>query len=90
VENYVNANSISTRWPAGRPGKDWCYFFLKRWRGEVRLKRPTNVRRSRAEVSPTIVRAFFERIRTHLEGVPATHIINYDESNLQGTRKFLI
>ncbi|MBM3939120.1 MAG: hypothetical protein FJ333_10790 [Sphingomonadales bacterium] len=83
VQRYIISNSINTRWPDGLPGKDWCYLFLKRWRGEVKLKRPTNIRRTRSKVSPTIVKEFFQRIRPNLEGVPPSHIINYDETNLQ-------
>lgn len=86
VQNYVNSNCIQTRWPDGRPGKDWCYFFLKRWRSEVRLKRPTNVRRTRAMVSPTIVDGYFARLQPHLIDVPPRNIINYDETNLQVKR----
>lgn len=83
VQSYVLSNSIKTRWPDGKPGKDWCRMFQRRWRGEVKVKRATNIKRSKAQVSPTIVRQFFERIRPRLEGLPPENIINLDETNIQ-------
>jgi transposase-like protein len=32
VQAYVVENNIQTRWPDGRPGKDWVRSFTKRWR----------------------------------------------------------
>jgi len=83
VQSYVIENSVVTRWPDGKPQKDWCHHFSKRWRHEIKLRKPTNIKRSRARVSPASIREFFTRIRPHLEAVPATHIINYDETNFQ-------
>ncbi len=42
--------------------------------------KPTNIRRSRAKVSPAAVRSFFEKIQPNLEDVPPDCIFNYDES----------
>jgi hypothetical protein len=45
-----------------------------------KVRKPTNIRRSRAKVSPADVRTFFEKIQPNLEGVPPNCIFNYDES----------
>ncbi len=83
VQSYCISNDVMTRWEQARPGREWCKLFRKRWRAEIKLKRPQNIKRSRAAVSPDIVEAFFVHARQNLMGVPATHIVNYDESPLQ-------
>jgi len=57
--------------------------FQKRWAHRVKLKRPTNIKRTRAAVSPQIIRDFFTRVEPNLQGVPPSHIFNYDETNLR-------
>jgi hypothetical protein len=47
------------------------------------LRRPTNIKRSWARVSHADVRGFFERLAPELEGIPASHVFNYDETNLR-------
>ncbi len=83
VQAYCVENNIETRWKNHRPAREWCRLFLKRWNHEVKLRRPTNIKRSRARVSPQIIQDFFARAGPNLEGIPASHIINYDETNLQ-------
>lgn len=46
----------------------------------MRIGKPTCIKRSRAKVSPNIVRAFFKKIKPNLEGVPRHNIFNYDET----------
>ncbi len=83
VQYYCVENGVETRWKESKPGKDWCLGFMKRWKKDIKLKRPRNIKRSRAAVSPSIMTSFHENARPHLEGIKATHIINYDETNLQ-------
>lgn len=47
------------------------------------MRKPTNIKRSRAKVSPSDLRKFFAHLAPNLEGIPATHLFNYDESNLR-------
>jgi hypothetical protein len=54
--------------------------FLDRHKDKVVIKKPTNIRRSRAAVSPNDIRAYFANLERELEGVPASHIFNCDES----------
>ncbi len=46
----------------------------------MKVRKPTNIKRSWAKVSPATVRAFFERIRPNLEGISGHNIFNYDET----------
>jgi hypothetical protein len=47
------------------------------------VRRPTNIKRSRAKVSPDIVRSFFTAISPNLQGVQASNIYNYDETGFK-------
>jgi len=57
--------------------------FQKRWAATVKLRRPTHIKRTRAQVSPDIIRAFFTNLEPNIRGVPAHLIYNYDETNLR-------
>lgn len=83
VQGYCISQSVNTRWVNDRPGKDFIRNFMMRHKRELKLRRPTNIKRTRAAVSPTIVRAFFERLAPNVEGIPDTHLFNYDETNLR-------
>jgi len=61
VADFCDENSVETRWTDNRPGKDWIRSFKKRWIHRIKVKRATNIKRSRAKVSPADVRKFFER-----------------------------
>jgi hypothetical protein len=80
VQNYCVEHDVKTRWLEDRPGKGWVRNFQKRWRHRVRVRKPTNIKRSRAKVSPEEVRSFFANIKPNLEGVPSKNIFNYDET----------
>jgi hypothetical protein len=43
-----------------------------RWRHYVKVKKPQNIKRSNAKVSPKDVREFFERIGPNIEDIPAS------------------
>lgn len=83
VQSYVLENDVEVRWPNGKPGAAWVKNFQRRWSHKVKVKKPTNIKRSRGKVSPTIVRDFITRLTPNVEGVPATHFFNYDETNLK-------
>jgi hypothetical protein len=80
VQSSCVENDVDTRWVDSRPGKDWVRNFRQRWRHRVKVRKPTNIKRSRAKVSPATMRAFFERIRPNLEGISGHNIYNYDET----------
>lgn len=83
VQAYVQENNVNVRWTNGKPGKEWVRNFQRRWRHRVKVKKPTNIKRSRGNVSPAIIREFIARLGPNVEGVPATHYFNYDETNLK-------
>ena len=47
------------------------------------MRRPTNIKRSRAKVSAKDIKEFMERVKPNLEGVPRTNIFNYDETPIR-------
>jgi hypothetical protein len=71
------------RFTNNRPGYKWVKNFLRRHKDRVVIRRATNIRRSRAAVSPDEIRAYFHNLKRELEGVPASHIFNCDETNLR-------
>jgi hypothetical protein len=80
VQSYCVQHGVKTMWEDDRPGRHWVRNFRDRWSHRVKVRKPKNIRRSRAKVSPEDVRKFFQRIEPNLEGVRRTHIFNYDES----------
>jgi hypothetical protein len=60
-------------------GTDW----VRRWRHKVKVKRPSDIKRSRVQVSPEIVQEFFTNFEPNLAGVTAAHFFNYDDSSLK-------
>jgi hypothetical protein len=83
VQVYCVENNVVTKWTDDRPGKGWLRKFKKRWSHRVKVRKPTNIKRSRAKVSPDTVRAFHAEIAPNLEGVPSTNIFNYDETGFK-------
>lgn len=82
VKSYLDRKERETRFPKNRPGKKWAISFVKRHADKIVLRRASNIRRSRAAVSPAVMRAFFANLAKELDGVPPTHIFNCDETNL--------
>lgn len=64
------------------PGRDWVYCFLGRHKESLSSRMCQNIKRSRAAVSPDTINAYFDELELQLKDVPASHIINYDETNL--------
>jgi hypothetical protein len=83
VQAYVVENDVDTRWENRMPGPDWVRSFQRRWRHKVKVKRPSNIKRSRAQVSPEIIQELFTKFEPNLAGVTAEHFFNYDESCLK-------
>jgi hypothetical protein len=49
---------VKTRWENDMPGYDWIRSFKERWSHRVKVKRPSNIKRSRAKVSPDDIKGF--------------------------------
>lgn len=54
--------------------------FLNRYKGQVVIRKATNIRRSRAAVSPQQIMEYFANLEREIRGVPPSHIFNCDES----------
>lgn len=65
-----------------RPGIDWVRAFFA-WHKDLLSKRMCqNISKRHAAVSEEVVSAFFENLKTTLEGVPPANIVNYDETSV--------
>lgn len=69
------------RFKNNKPAKEWLKLFRKR-HPELRIRKANLLKRSRAAVSPDVVRDFFARYAKTAEGIPAEAVFNYDETNL--------
>jgi hypothetical protein len=82
VKDYLD-KTRETRFKDNRPGRIWVQKFLERHQDRVTIKKPRNIRRSRAAVSPSDIRDYHANLTRELEGIPPSNIFNCDESCLQ-------
>jgi hypothetical protein len=61
VQEYCKENSVKTRWNNNRPGQDWIRSFKSRRSHRIKVKKPSNIKCSRAKVSPDDLRGYFDR-----------------------------
>lgn len=84
VEEYVKLENLSTPFPAGRPGDDWYYSFIKR-HPTLSVKKPELLQKCRKDArDPFVVYEFYDELTqlikdNSLEGRPE-FIFNCDES----------
>lgn len=64
------------------PGIDFVYGFLRRHKDRLTNRMVENLKRARAKVSRADVIEYFKHLEKEIKGVPDTHIINYDKTNL--------
>ena len=62
------------------PGIDWVRGFIKR--NQLTQSISDNVKAARAEVNQDLINNYFNELESSLDGIPATHIFNYDETNI--------
>lgn len=83
VKNYLDKLGRTVpRFKDNFPGKEFVFSFLKRHKGVITNRLCENIKRSRASVSKEIIEEYFANLLVTLDGIPPTHIINYDETNL--------
>lgn len=63
------------------PGYEWTKAFLKRHE-ELTTRISSNIKKVRAKVSAVDIESYVENLKEVVDGVPSTHIFNYDETNL--------
>ncbi|XP_025407415.1 uncharacterized protein LOC112681370 [Sipha flava] len=74
------------------PGKDWANGFLTRHKTKLALRLCQNIKRSRAAITRETLNDYFDNLEISIDGIPPSHIVNYDETNLTddpGTRKVI-
>ncbi|CAH0714205.1 unnamed protein product, partial [Brenthis ino] len=84
---------IHKRFKDNFPGPDFVQSFLLRHKNEISQRVCENIKRVRAKVSPDTIKEYFIELAKSLNGVPASNILNYDETNLTddpGRKKILI
>ncbi|KAH9643133.1 hypothetical protein HF086_010585 [Spodoptera exigua] len=83
VKLYLDTSNITVkRFKNNYPGPDFVESFLKRHSDKISKRISQNIKRSRAEVSPEMMKTYFAELEKSLEGVPHSNIVNYDETNL--------
>lgn len=69
------------RFKNNMPGHDWFKGFIKR-HPDLSERLASNIKKSRAKVSPDGINEYFDFLEKELEGIPPSNIYNYDETNL--------
>lgn len=64
------------------PGIEWANSFVSRHAQQISNRTARNITYSRASVNEKVVNEFFNNLEKELEGVPPSHIWNYDETCL--------
>lgn len=72
---------IKTIGSSNMSGKKWAHSFKTKQK-YVKIRLCQNIKRCRAAVSKETINLYFDNLATSLEGIPLSHIINYDETNL--------
>ncbi|PSN35691.1 hypothetical protein C0J52_10181 [Blattella germanica] len=81
VQGYLNrVGRIERRFQNNCPGIDWCKLFL-RHHPELSHGFGENIKRSHAAVDSELLNGYFNNLEEALQGVPASNILNYDETN---------
>ncbi|XP_060804831.1 uncharacterized protein LOC132904249 [Amyelois transitella] len=81
VHEYLKKNNRSDIFHDKMPGEWWVKNFIERYRDKLSLRAVQNIKRARAEKTLSEFQQFFNNIKSVLENVPPTHIVNYDETN---------
>lgn len=83
VKHYLDSRGKTVkRFNNNMPGRDYAIGFLKRHKNSLSFRMCQNIKRARAQISPDIIKDYFDKLRDELIDVPPSHIINFDETNL--------
>jgi len=84
VKGYLNrrGKKVKRFGRSNMPGKEWVNSFLTRHSDVLAVRLCQNIKRCRAAVSRETINQYFDNLTISLEGIPLSHIINYDETNL--------
>lgn len=81
VHNYLKKNGKEDLFNGKMPGEKWINNFLARHNENLTLRITQNISSSRAQKGEEEILNYFENLRNTLSGIPASNIINYDETN---------
>lgn len=73
-----NTGKVIFRFKNNLPGPDWVSSFLKRHRRDAGKRLASNISAKRSQVSPTMIRDYFNNLLETLEGNPPENFFNYD------------
>lgn len=83
VKSYLNKTGRTVkRFKNNVPGKEWVLSFLKRHPDLNGSRFAANIKRSRAAIDLPVLKNYIENLSEVVKNIPASHIFNYDESNL--------
>ncbi|KAB0804444.1 hypothetical protein PPYR_01414 [Photinus pyralis] len=83
VKQYLDSRGKRLlRFKDNMPGREFAFSFMKRHKDRLRDRVCQNIKRSRAAVSSVILNNYFNNLEKELEGVPPSHTVNFDETNL--------
>lgn len=82
IKSYLDRKGVRiTKFKENKPGEDWFYRFIKR-NNSLTERLAQNIKRVRAGVDRESIVNYFTNLRETLQGIPATNIVNYDETNM--------
>jgi helix-turn-helix, Psq domain len=82
IKSYLDSAGRRSIFKDNLPTKKFVKGFLNR-HPNLAMRKTNNIKRSRASVSREEVLEFFEHFSKTVEGVPASNIWNYDETNFK-------
>lgn len=82
VKSYLDTKGVNiTQFKNNLPGYEWTKSFLSRHQN-LSVRMSQNIKKVRAEVGASDIISYIENLGEVIKNVPATHIWNYDETNL--------
>lgn len=92
VKSYLDRKGVVVpQFKQNFPGYEWTKSFLKRHEN-LSFRVSKNIKKVRAEVNAEVIENYMDNLKDVLQGIPATHVWNYDETNLSddpGNRKVI-
>lgn len=94
VKSYLEKTGRTVkRFKNNVPGKEWVLSFLKRHPDLNGSRFAANIKRSHAGIDAPVLKEYIDNLSEVVKDVPASHIFNYDESNLTddpGKKKVIV
>jgi hypothetical protein len=82
VKSYLDARGLTVEhFKDNLPGRDWALGFLKRHKRIVSQRVCQNIKQKRAKTTREDILEYFSNLKEQVSNIPASHILNYDETN---------